>query len=84
MRRICSLIIIVSICAAPIVCAANSQDARESSYWSNLALQENSLAASALYVPYMVIQFPVRIIDGIINPVPTSRSDTPPPAHRGN
>ncbi len=84
MRRIVALIIIVSICAGSAICAANSQNVQQSSYWSDMALQENSLAASVLYVPYMVIQFPVRIIDGIINPVPTSRSDTPPPAHRGN
>jgi hypothetical protein len=61
---------------------ANQDKQGQGAYWSGFVLQENSLAASLLYVPYVVLQGPVRIIDGIINPVPTSRSTSPPPAHR--
>ena len=66
----------------PLVCPAGSPQADDSSYWSNLVHQENSLTASLLYVPYLILMPPIRILDGIINPKPTSQATIPPAAHR--
>ncbi|MEJ2719083.1 MAG: hypothetical protein P8182_18450 [Deltaproteobacteria bacterium] len=58
------------------------QQVSDSAYWSSLINQENSLCASLLYLPYMVFSGPVRIIDGIQNPKPTTWATIPPAAHR--
>lgn len=68
----------------PLTAAAASSDISDSSYWAALIHEENSLVASVLYLPYMILQIPVGIIDGIINPKPTSQSSIPPPAHRSH
>jgi hypothetical protein len=52
-----------------------------SSYWTRVMHEENSLTASILYLPVLVIEIPARIIDGILYPKPTSHCPTPPPAH---
>jgi len=79
-------LLIAGICLvvliSPALCVGGSSEITDSTYWSNLVHEENSLAASLLYIPYLVGQIPVRIIDAIINPKPTSMSTTPPPAHR--
>jgi hypothetical protein len=53
-----------------------------SAYWSNLVHQENSITASLLYLPYLFLMVPVRVIDGVIDPKPTSRATVPPAAHK--
>jgi hypothetical protein len=78
--------VVVGLCLAlvvtPVTASAGSPEVWESAYWSNLVHQENSVVASVLYLPYMVLSFPVRIIDGIVYPKPASQSTIPPPAHR--
>ncbi len=66
----------------PAVCMGDASELADSSYWSKLVREENSVAASALYLPYLLLQIPGRIIDGIVNPKPTSQATIPPPAHR--
>jgi hypothetical protein len=46
--------------------------------------EENSIVASVLYIPYMVFYVPVRIIEGLINPQPTTQSTVPPVAHKAH
>ncbi len=57
-------------------------NASDSSYWSNLVHEENSLVASVLFLPYLAALIPYRIVDGILYPKPTSQSTIPPAAHR--
>jgi len=66
----------------PLTCPAGSPQAQDSRYWSELIHQENSLTASLLYIPYIVLMPPIRIIGGIFNPTPTSQATIPPAAHR--
>ncbi|MBI4962575.1 MAG: hypothetical protein HY913_04800 [Desulfomonile tiedjei] len=79
-------LLIVGIClvifVSPTLCVGGSSEITDSTYWSNLVHEENSVAASVLYLPYLIGQIPIRIIDAIVNPKPTSMSTTPPPAHR--
>jgi hypothetical protein len=74
---LCALLLLI-----PAVGSAGSSQAQSSSYWINLVTEENSLAASLLYIPYTIVIGPIRLIDGFINPVPTSQSTIPPAAHR--
>jgi hypothetical protein len=78
---ICVCLIAASI---PAVCMGNASEMTDSSYWSKLVHEENSLVASLLYIPYMFVQIPGRIIDGIVNPKPASQATIPPPAHRAH
>jgi hypothetical protein len=71
---------IVALCCMPFRCLAENEGPG-SSDWSNLVHQENSIVSSVLYIPYMVFQIPVRIVDAIINPKPTSQATMPPQAH---
>lgn len=82
MSRIIATTLIVLIMLNPLAVYAGSAETSESAYWSNLVHEENSIVASVLYLPYLLLGTPVRIIDGIINPKPASQSTTPPPAHR--
>jgi hypothetical protein len=74
--------LLVVIALFPAYCLAGSPEVSDSSYWSALIHEENSLLASVLYIPYIAFQIPVRIVDGIINPKPASQAVVPPPAHR--
>jgi hypothetical protein len=80
------LVIMLCLIAAsvPAVCMGDASEITESSYWANLVHEDNSLVASVLYLPYLVIQIPYRIIEGVVNPKPTSQSTIPPPAHRAH
>jgi hypothetical protein len=75
---VCALLVVMS----PLTAKAGSPGMGQSAYWSNLVHEENSILASVLYLPYIFLMPPIRIIDGIINPRPASQSTTPPPAHR--
>ncbi len=52
---------IIWLCLAtvsvPIQCLAGSSEITDSSYWTKLVHEENSLAASILYLPYIVFSF---------------------------
>ena len=74
---LCTLLLLI-----PAVGSAGSSQAQSSSYWVKLVTEENSLAASLLYIPYTIVIVPIRLVDGFINPVPTSQSTIPPAAHR--
>jgi hypothetical protein len=80
-------IIVTAILAAflalsPVVLLAQPPDVPESSNWSKWIHEENSLSASLLYIPYMIVQFPGRLIDAIIYPKPASMATVPPAAHK--
>lgn len=66
----------------PVQCLAGSSECADSSYWSKLVHEENSIVASVLYLPYIALLVPYRIIDGIISPKPTTQGTIPPAAHR--
>lgn len=74
----------IMIAALPIPCLAASPEVYDSSYWSNLVHEENSLVASVLYLPYLIGMIPYRFVDGIVNPKPASQSVVPPPVHRAH
>lgn len=80
--RILTVCAVLAILAAPLSSFAGSSDVLDSSYWSKLVHEENSVVASLLYLPYLVGQIPVRIIDAIVNPRPTSFATVPPAAHK--
>jgi hypothetical protein len=74
------------LCVAAMVMSTAYGFAEESaltssSYWTRVIHEENSITASILYLPVMVLEIPVRIIDGILYPKPTSQCPIPPPAH---
>lgn len=80
-RRITAVVVCLALAIAPTISLGGS-DCAESSYWSELVHQENSITASLLYVPYLILVGPVRIVDGIVNPKPTSQATVPPAAHK--
>lgn len=69
------------VMSVPASALAGSSSSKESSSWAALIHEENSIVASILYLPYMAAIIPIRIIDGIINPTPTSMTTIPPAAH---
>lgn len=82
MRKIISLIIAVTLMLGAVQTNAGAPEGVESSSWSTMIHEENSLRASVLYIPYLVLSIPYRIIDGIVNPKPASQSTIPPAAHQ--
>ncbi len=84
MLKIVCIVLAVSLYLTPMYACAKDSEVTSSSYWTDLIHQENSIVASVLYVPVMVLQVPVRIIDGIINPKPTSYATIPPAAHKSH
>jgi hypothetical protein len=75
-----ALCLIITI--LPTVCMGDVSEVADSAYWAKLVHEENSLAASVLYLPYLVLGIPWRCIDSILNSKPASLSTIPPPAHR--
>ncbi len=79
-------LLIISVCVVtlglPIQCLAGSSECADSSYWSNLVHEEDSIVASILYLPYIALMAPYRMVDGIIFPKPTTQGTIPPAAHR--
>jgi hypothetical protein len=80
--KILTVFAILAVLAAPVSSFAGSSDVLDSSYWSKLVHEENSLVASMLFIPYLLGQVPVRIIDAIVNPRPTTYATVPPAAHK--
>jgi hypothetical protein len=80
--KILTICAILSILFAPLPCLAGNSEVTDSSYWSKLAHEENSVVASVLYIPYLLGQIPVRIIDALVNPKPASQATIPPAAHK--
>ncbi|AFM23760.1 hypothetical protein [Desulfomonile tiedjei] len=78
------LIVCFMMSVSPVSSYAANPEVSDSSYWSALVHEENSLRASVLYLPYMVLMIPVRIIDGIVNPKPATLGTMPPPPHRAH
>lgn len=82
MKRIIPLLILcLALLAAPSASVAGSAEVSESSSWSAMVHKENDLLASILYLPYMIGRIPLGLLNGLIDPKPTSQSSTPPPAH---
>jgi hypothetical protein len=81
-HKLVILCICVILAGMPGGSVAGDENPYSSAYWSNLVKEENSLVASVLLLPYLALQVPVRLIDGILFPKPASQSTVPPPAHR--
>ena len=83
-KTVCLLCLLVAlVCSNSICFAGTCQGTDGSAYWSTLAHEENSVIASVIYIPYLLLQIPVRIIDAIVDPKPTSKATMPPQAHKG-
>ena len=83
-KAVCLICLVMSLFGANSYCLAQTcQATDDSAYWSTMAHEENSVIASVLYIPYLVLQIPVRIIDAIVDPKPTSQATVPPQAHKG-
>jgi hypothetical protein len=81
-RRIMAAVLCLVLTITPAISLGGGSDCADSSYWSALVHQENSITASLLYIPYLILVGPVRIVDGIVNPKPTSQATVPPAAHK--
>jgi hypothetical protein len=83
-RKLIAIVLSMITTILPAVCMGGVSEVADSAYWSKLVHEENSLAASVLYLPYLVLGIPWRCIDGIVNSKPASLSTIPPPAHRAH
>jgi len=83
-RRLIAIVLSVIATIVPAVCIGDVAEAADSAYWAKLVHEENSIAASVLYLPYLVLGIPWRCIDSIVNSKPASLSAIPPPAHRAH
>jgi hypothetical protein len=81
-RKLLIASVCIMILASPALTLGGSSEITDSTYWSNLVHEENSIVASVLLIPYVVGQIPIRIIDAVVSPKPASMSATPPPAHK--
>jgi hypothetical protein len=79
----CVCMMIALYCACSPCLAQTCQGTDGSANWSTLAHEDNSVLASVLYIPYLFLQIPLRIVDAIIDPKPTSKATVPPQAHKG-
>ncbi|MCX5871621.1 MAG: hypothetical protein NTY51_00040 [Deltaproteobacteria bacterium] len=83
-KTVCFICLLVALVGSNSICFAGTcQGTDGSAYWSTLAHEENSVLASVLYIPYIIFQIPVRIVDAILDPKPTSKATIPPQAHQG-
>jgi len=83
-KTVCLLCVLFTLVCSNAICFAGTcQGTDGSAYWSTLAHEENSVIASVIYIPYLLLQIPVRIIDAIVDPIPTSKATMPPQAHKG-
>jgi hypothetical protein len=82
LRKLIVIVLYMITMMLPAVCIGGISEAADSAYWSKLVHEENSLAASVLYLPYLVLGIPWRCIDSIMSSKPASQSTIPPPAHR--
>ncbi len=78
--------IVLSLIATvlPAVCMGDVCEVDDSYYWAKLVHEENSLAASVLYLPHLVLGIPWQCIDTIVNSKPASLFTIPPPSHRAH
>ncbi len=82
MRKLIAIVLSMTVTILPAVCMGGVSEAADSAYWAKLVHEENSIAASVLYLPYLVLGIPWRCIDSIVSSKPASLSTIPPPAHR--
>ena len=57
-RKLIAIGLCLIAMTVPAVCMGDASEVAESSYWSKLVHEENSLAASVLYLPYLLLQIP--------------------------
>lgn len=81
-RKLAAAVMCLVVALMPAISFGGGSECAESSYWSGLVHQENSITASLLYIPWLILQAPIRIVDGIVNPKPTSQGTVPPAAHK--
>jgi hypothetical protein len=81
-RRIPAAVLCVTLTLSPFACLGGGPEVADSSYWTALVHEENSVVASVLYLPYLILKGPIRVVDAIINPKPTSQATIPPAAHK--
>lgn len=81
-KAVLILAMCMAVSAVPAMSGAGSDNPSSSSYWSNLVHQENSITASLLYLPYVALQIPIGLIEGVLYPTPVTQATVPPPAHK--
>ncbi len=85
MKRTIAIFFVLLVFVVTSLChAAGPPDAKGQSSWAAIVHEENSLRASLLYLPYLALKVPVAIVYGILYPVPTTQSTSPPSAHTGH
>ena len=83
-RRLIVIILSVALFFYSVPAMSSTCGPKDSSAeWSALVHEDNSIVSSLLYIPYMLVSIPWRLIDGIVNPKPTSKATMPPAAHKG-
>ncbi len=80
--RIFILLLCLIVLAVPARCPAEVSETAKSCWLSGLVHEENSVVASALYLPYVILLGPVAIAEAIFYPKPATQGTIPPPAHR--
>ena len=81
-KRLLAIGLCLILVTVPVLCRGNSEEAQRSAEWSARLHEENSLMASILWIPSMILSLPIKLIGGIRNPKPASQSVIPPAAHR--
>ena len=81
-RNAVLIVFCVLMLLMPSILAAGQPGVRDSAARTAMIHEENSVLASILYVPVTILSVPIRIVHGILHPLPTSQSTAPPPAHR--
>lgn len=76
--RIVAGIVCLALIAQTGLCFAGGSEVSKSAYWSQMVHEENSIRASLLVLPYIILLAPVRVIEGIINPQPKTLATVPP------
>jgi hypothetical protein len=62
--------------------ADDRSQGKDSASWTQTVMEEDSVLASVLYIPYLAAMVPLRMIEGVIFPVPATQAVSPPAAHR--
>jgi hypothetical protein len=83
-RKLIAIVLSMIFVMLPAVCMGDVSEVADSYCWAKFVHEENSLAASVLYLPFLVLCIPWRCIDSIVNSKPASLSTIPPSAHRAH
>jgi hypothetical protein len=77
-KRIVAALLSLALIAQTGLCFADGSEIWKSADWAQRVHEENSIAASVLFLPYIILITPVRIVQGIVNPEPKTLATVPP------